>query len=198
MNIAKKRNALMIIVALVLLSVGGFSTVAYGGDGNSNNYSNFKQSAYDIGYSYGRADAQVRRSKDYKRYKNLYNGSTKNDFKRGYNLGYSENYGNNNGGNGGYGNPGYGNGGYNSSVPNWMIGTFRGYTSGNNTYTQITVTQNGYVTIAAENGSGNANGTYSNGLVSFPWGTYKFKKEGNGFRAINTSNSSDRVLYRRY
>jgi len=142
-----------------------------------------QQNAYDLGYSYGTSDRQAGRSKNYKRYKNLYNGSTKSEFKRGYERGYAES-----------GNTGSNYG----SVPNWLIGTFRGYTPGNSTYTQITVSGNGIVSIAAENGSGAATGNYNNGLVTFPWGTYRFKREGTGFRAINTSNSSDRVLYRRY
>ena len=78
-----------------------------------------------------------------------------------------------------------------------MIGTFRGYTPGNATYTLITVNPDGFVSIVAENGSGSARGYYNNGRVYFEWGEYRFRRQGNGFRAENQSNPNDRVFYQR-
>jgi hypothetical protein len=78
-----------------------------------------------------------------------------------------------------------------------MVGTFRGFTPGNNTYTQITVDSDGNISIAAENGTGFAHGYYDGRMVNFDWGQYHFRREGNGFRAINSANSDDRVYYQR-
>jgi hypothetical protein len=163
------------------------------------------QDVYRVGYSYGQQDRQAGRKKNFKRYSNQYDKYEKKTFKQGYDDGYRnadndnrDRYGNGdygNYGNGGYRNDNYGN--YGSTVPNWMVGTFRGYTPGNNTYTQIVIYPDGNINIAAENGTGASRGYYQNERVYFQWGEYRFKREGNGFRAINLDNSNDRVYYQR-
>jgi hypothetical protein len=185
---------LMLVAGLIL--VGSQTTYA-------------QDDAYDLGYSYGQRDKQSNRRSDPARYINQVDRSERRDFRQGYKDGYREaRINNNNGdvwnnGNGGWNNGnGNGNGGWNNNQngdqpPNWMIGTFRGFTPGNNTYTQITVDRNGNITIAAENGDGVSNGYYSGGRVYFEWGQYNFRRERNGFRALHTSNSADRVFYER-
>lgn len=47
------------------------------------------QRAYDRGYDLGREEYRMGRTRDYTRYRNEYNSSTEEDFRRGYNDGYS-------------------------------------------------------------------------------------------------------------
>jgi hypothetical protein len=184
-----KWNAAMLAAVLVLglLLIGGETAYAQQTD------------AYNMGYTSGRQDKRANRNSDFKRYKSDYNRNTKNDFKRGYDDGYRD------AGNREWGNVwrrgdnrsenyGAGNG---TNPPSWMVGSFRGYTPSNDTYTIITVGADGYINIAAENGTGYARGYYRGGRVSFEWGQYRFQREGNGFRAINLGNSNDRVYYQR-
>jgi hypothetical protein len=156
--------------------------------------------AYNLGYNYGRQDKRANRSSDFKRYNNEFNRGTRRDFKQGYEDGYRD-AGTRDWGNVWRrdGNRDWGNNNNNNSQnpPSWMVGSFRGYTPSNDTYTVITVSPNGRISIAAENGSGYAQGYYSRGVVSFEWGQYTFRREGNGFRAVNQSNSNDRVYYQR-
>jgi hypothetical protein len=182
-----KLNAIFLAFALVtgLILAGGETAFA-------------QESAYNLGYRYGRQDRRENRNSDFKRYDNQYDRRTRKDFRQGYADGFRDGANNNWGniyrpGSGGT-NWGQGSG---RRPPNWMIGTFRGYTPSNDTYTQITVGADGYISIAAENGSGYARGYYSNGRVMFEWGEYRFRREGNGFRAVNQSNNNDRVYYQR-
>lgn len=158
------------------------------------------QDAYNMGYRYGRSDKRENRNSDFKRYKREYNGRTKNDFRRGYEDGYRDASNDNWGGvwnRDRYNDREWGRGNASRNVPRWMVGTFRGYTPSNDTYTQITVSADGYITIAAENGSGYSQGYYRDGTVFFQWGQYTFRREGNGFRAVNQGNSNDRVYYQK-
>ncbi|HLM01126.1 MAG TPA: hypothetical protein VK400_08705 [Pyrinomonadaceae bacterium] len=177
--------AAMMVLGLIL--VGGETAYAQQTD------------AYNLGYRYGRQDKRENRSSDFRRYNNEFNRNTRRDFRQGYEDGYRDasnrNWGNiwrrSEPPNDTYGQ---GNG---QNPPNWMIGSFRGYTPSNDTYTVITVGADGYITIAAENGEGYARGYYNRGTVSFEWGQYTFRREGNGFRAVNRNNSNDRVYYQR-
>ena len=182
-------NAAMLAVMLVLGLILVSSETAY----------SQQTSAYNLGYNYGRQDKQANRSSDFKRYNNQFNRNTRRDFRQGYEDGFRD-AGNRNWGNvwrreGGDSNWGQGRNGQNP--PNWMVGSFRGYTPSNDTYTIITVSPNGAISIAAENGTAYSQGYYSGGRVNFEWGQYTFRREGNGFRAINRSNNYDRVYYER-
>ena len=173
--------SLMLVAGLILVGSG----TAYAQD-----------DAYDVGYSYGQRDKQANRRSDPSRYINQVRRNDRRDFRQGYKDGFRDANVNNSG------NVRNGNGTWNNNrtgdqPPNWMIGTFRGFTPGNDTYTQITVDRNGSITIAAENGDGVSSGYFNQGRVYFEWGQYNFKRERNGFRAVNTANSSDRVYYER-
>ena len=184
-----KWNAAVLAAVMILglLMVGGETAYAQQTD------------AYNLGYNYGRQDKRANRTSDFKRYNNEFNRGTRRDFKQGYEDGYRD-AGNRNWGNvwrrneNRNDNYGQGNG---RTPPNWMVGSFRGYTPSNDTYTVITIGADGYITIAAENGDGYARGYYSGGRVNFDWGQYRFQREGNGFRAVNLGNSNDRVYYQR-
>lgn len=183
-----KWNAAMLAAMMVLglIMVGSHTAYAQQTD------------AYNLGYNYGRQDRRADRSSDFRRYNNEFNRSTRRDFKRGYEDGFRD-AGNRNWGNvwNRDGDRNWGQGRNGQNPPSWMVGSFRGYTPSNDTYTVITVQPNGAITIAAENGTGYAQGFYERGRISFEWGQYRFQREGNGFRAINMGNSNDRVYYQR-
>lgn len=142
---------------------------------------------YNSGYQRGRQDSMDNRRSDYRRYRNEYNSSYEYYFRTGYDDGYGayagqlpdDNYGNN------------------YSVPKWLVGTFRGYTPSNRTYTDMTIYADGRIWIKAVNGSAASSGSYSNGFLNFPWGAYQVNRGRNGFNAMSTSNRSDNVFYER-
>lgn len=177
---------LALVMVLGLILVGGETAYAQQTD------------AYNLGYRHGREDKRENRTSDFRRHNDEFNRNTRRDFKQGYEDGYRD-AGNRNWGNVWRrdGDRNWGQNERGQNPPSWMIGTFRGYTPSNDTYTQITVGADGRITIAAENGTGYAQGYYNRGVVNFEWGTYTFRREGNGFRAVNRGNSSDRVYYQR-
>ncbi|MBP6003869.1 MAG: DUF3011 domain-containing protein [Pyrinomonadaceae bacterium] len=151
---------------------------AKGGSSNSGN-------AYSNGFSRGSQDARSNLFSDYRRYRNQYNWNNENDFQRGYDAGYRDNQN----------SWGYSGGGY-SSVPNYFIGTFRGYTPANQTWTDITIYSDGSIRIQGQNGD-KSNGYYRDGAATFGWGTFRLKREGNGFTAVDPNNRAASVFYSR-
>lgn len=138
------------------------------------------------GYAAGAQDARNNYSSDYSRYRYQYNWSTETDFRRGYNDGYRDNRNNWSSGN-------YGGG---DRVPNYFIGTFRGFTPSNNTFTDITIHADGSIRISNFKGD-QANGYFQDGAAIFPWGRFRLRKEGNGFTAVDPNNRSASILYQR-
>ncbi len=143
------------------------------------------QNGYNEGYRFGAQDARNNYSNDYRRYRNSYNWSSENEFRRGYDAGYNDNRNS-------WGSSG---GGY-SSVPSFYIGTFRGYTPGNQTWTDITIYSDGSIRIKGQNGD-SGNGYFRNGAAAFPWGTFRLKQSGNGFIAVDPNSRSQSVFYGR-
>lgn len=142
--------------------------------------------AVSRGYSAGAQDARNNYGSDYSRHRSQYDWSTENDFRRGYNDGYRDNRNNWSGGN-------YGNG---DRVPNYFVGTFRGYTPSNNTNTDITIYADGSIRISSFRGD-QANGYFQDGAAVFPWGRFRLRREGNGFTAVDPNNRADSVFYQR-
>lgn len=87
-----------------------------------------------------------------------------------------------------YGNQ-YGN------VPSWAIGTFRGANAdGEN---EITILSNGQATARSLSTGQVFNGSYSNGLLTFDWGSFRLVQESRGFRTEEVNNPGNRSSYRR-
>lgn len=156
-------------------------TAANNSKGGSSNNGN----AYSNGYSRGSQDARSNLFSDYRRYRNQYSWNNENDFQRGYDAGYRDNR-----------NSWGSSGSDYSSVPNYFIGTFRGYTPGNQTWTDITIHSDGSIRIQGQNGD-KGNGYYRDGAATFGWGTFRLKRENNGFTAIDPNNRSSSVFYSR-
>lgn len=81
------------------------------------------------------------------------------------------------------------------NVPRWLRGTFRGSTEGGDS--ELTFRADGTVTARNVGRNQSFQGTYSNGLLRFSWGTFDVQREGDGIRTIQTNNRNNQTYYRR-
>lgn len=84
---------------------------------------------------------------------------------------------------------------HNDPVDSWAVGTFRGYDELEGSDVELTVLPGGSVTGVA--GSSEFSGKWDRNTLKA--GNYRFKVErsGNGFRAVDETDPSHRVQYRR-
>lgn len=158
-------------------------------DGYRNNPSNSgnQSQAYNTGYQRGINDSIQNLRSDYRRYDNLYNFQTENDFRHGYEDGYKNNQ-----------NESFYRNDENNRVPNWAVGTFRAYSSRTRQSIDITIYADGRVWKRGIGGSNTENGTYSSGYLFIAGTNYRVTKSNNGgFFAQNLSDSSENLFYAR-
>ncbi len=161
---------------------------------NSNNNYNYGTGntpalrlAYQTGYSRGESDAQSHRYNNYRSYSREYNNQTESNFRNGYSAGYA------------HGNEWSNNQGYNSSsVPNWLIGSWRARKG--NTVIDLTFYASGDISVKSKTGrqTQNATGYYKNGNMSIPnFATYDIRRSGNSFQSVNIRDRNDVSVYTR-
>jgi hypothetical protein len=80
-------------------------------------------------------------------------------------------------------------------VPSWMQGTFRGTTDSGET--ELIIRADGTATTRAVSKSQSYQGTYSNGVLRFDWGTYEVTRIRDGIRTTDRNNRSGQTDYRR-
>ena len=79
-------------------------------------------------------------------------------------------------------------------VPNWALGTFRGRTDSGQT--ELTIESNGVATARSLSTNAVFSGTYSNGILSFDWGSFRLERQGNNIATVDVNNGN-RTTYRR-
>lgn len=85
--------------------------------------------------------------------------------------------------------------GQNGNVPNWAVGTFRGWT--NNTESELTIMDNGTATVRAASSGTIYQGRFENNVLTFDWGSFRLVREGNGITTVEINNPQNRTSYRR-
>lgn len=80
-------------------------------------------------------------------------------------------------------------------VPRWMRGTFRGTTDSGES--ELVIRADGTATARSIAKNLSFEGTYSNGVLRFDWGTYEVERTGDGIRTVDTKNRNARTDYRR-
>jgi hypothetical protein len=81
------------------------------------------------------------------------------------------------------------------NVPSWAIGTFRGTTI--NGEAELTIAPNGEATARSLNSNTLQTGRYSNGLLTFDWGSFQLDQIDNGIRTTEVRNPRNTTTYRR-
>lgn len=162
--------------------IRGYNEGYRNNSGNSGNTSR----AYSDGYQRGIDDSIANRRSDYRRYDNLFNSNTESDFRNGYEDGYKNNR-----------DTSSNRDDENSRVPNWMVGTFRAYSSRNRRNIDLTIYADGRIWKRDADGSNVGNGTFSSGYLFIAGTNYRVTKNGNGFYAQNLSDLSENLFYSR-
>jgi len=80
-------------------------------------------------------------------------------------------------------------------VPRWARGTFRGTT--NSGESELIIRADGTATARSLTRNQSYQGTYSNGILRFDWGTFNVQRENDGIRTIQTNNRNNQTYYRR-
>jgi hypothetical protein len=80
-------------------------------------------------------------------------------------------------------------------VPRWAQGTFRGTTDSGES--ELVIRADGTATARALTKNQSFQGTYSNGVLRFDWGTFNVQRDGDGIRTIQTNNRNNQTSYRR-
>lgn len=146
-----------------------------------------QRAAYTRGFTAGQRDAQANLSSDFRRHRSEFNRETRQNFKNGYEAGFTRNNS--------YNRPSYGTG----RVPNWLIGTWQ--TDQGTQRLQVTVTSSGQVTIVTIPRRGQrstSHGYYRNGTMTLPgFASYDLRRSGGQMVAVNVRDSSDSTTYRR-
>jgi hypothetical protein len=89
--------------------------------------------------------------------------------------------------------PNYPNQGGN--VPNWAIGTFRGWT--NTGEAELTIAANGVATARSLTSNALYTGRAANDVLYFDWGSFNVVREGGGISTVEIGNQQNRTSYRR-
>lgn len=74
-------------------------------------------------------------------------------------------------------------------VPSYLVGVFRGWNPGLETYSDLTIGPSGAISIRNSNGR-YENGRYDNGFLKLPWGKYEVERNGDGFVVRNSNQES--------
>lgn len=84
----------------------------------------------------------------------------------------------------------------NDEVPDWMVGTFRGYNPTYDTTADITIYDGGSVSLRAGNRP-TINGSYRDNQIEMGGLKFKITKERNGFRTTEVGREDNQVSYTR-
>ena len=80
-------------------------------------------------------------------------------------------------------------------VPRWMRGTFRGTTDSGES--ELIIRADGTATARSIAKNLSFQGTYSNGVLRFDWGTFNVERIRDGIRTVPTNNRNGHTDYRR-
>ena len=80
-------------------------------------------------------------------------------------------------------------------VPRWMRGTFRGTTDSGES--ELVIRADGTATARSLTKNVSFQGSYSNGVLRFDWGTFNVERISDGIRTVPTNNRNSRTDYRR-
>ena len=80
-------------------------------------------------------------------------------------------------------------------VPSWMRGTFRGTT--NTGEAELTIRADGTATARSITKNQSFQGTYSNGVLRFDWGSFEVQRVRDGIRTVEVNNRNNQTEYRR-
>lgn len=80
-------------------------------------------------------------------------------------------------------------------VPRWARGTFRGTTDSGES--ELVIRADGTATARSLTKNQSFQGTYSNGVLRFDWGTFNVERIDDGIRTVQTNNRNNRTDYRR-
>lgn len=80
-------------------------------------------------------------------------------------------------------------------VPRWAQGIFRGTTDTGES--ELTIRSDGTATARSLTKNQSFQGTYSNGVLRFDWGTFNVERERDGIRTVQTNNRNNQTSYRR-
>ncbi|MFL6254807.1 MAG: hypothetical protein ACJ74T_07275 [Pyrinomonadaceae bacterium] len=83
----------------------------------------------------------------------------------------------------------------NGRVPRWALGTFRGTTDSGES--ELVIRADGTATARSLAKNQSFQGTYSNGVLRFDWGTFNIQRDGDGIRTVQTNNRNNQTSYRR-
>jgi hypothetical protein len=83
----------------------------------------------------------------------------------------------------------------NGRVPRWMRGTFRGTTDSGES--ELIIRADGTATARSLTKNQSFQGTYSNGILRFDWGTFEVERISEGIRTVQSNNRNNRTDYRR-
>jgi hypothetical protein len=83
----------------------------------------------------------------------------------------------------------------NGRVPRWALGTFRGTTDSGES--ELVIRADGTATARSLTKNQSFQGTYSNGVLRFDWGTFNVERVRDGIRTIQTNNRNNQTDYRR-
>ena len=80
-------------------------------------------------------------------------------------------------------------------VPRWAQGTFRGTTDSGES--ELTIRADGTATVRSLKRNRSYRGTYSNGTLTFDWGTFDVERTRDGIRTIQETDRNNQTDYRR-
>lgn len=83
----------------------------------------------------------------------------------------------------------------NGRVPRWARGTFRGTTDSGES--ELIIRADGTATARSLSKNVSFQGSYSNGVLRFDWGTFDVQRENDGIRTVQTNNRNNQTFYRR-
>ena len=142
-----------------------------------------ERQAYTGAYKLGQRDRVEGRTKDYTRYRSDFDSRYDTYVRRGYEQGYDANSTANDS------RP-------NDEVPNWMIGTFRGYSPRYQADADLTIYSGGALRGRLSNGQ-TVSGYYQNGRLVVGENRFYVVQEQNGFRTTQVGDEGNQVSYRR-
>ena len=95
--------------------------------------------------------------------------------------------------------PGNNNSGYPGRTatppPNWAVGTFEGRDISG--VPELTINANGLATIGPAGSNEVRHGQYTNGVVTFDWGSFNVRRSGRDITLTEVNNPSARSVYTR-
>jgi hypothetical protein len=80
-------------------------------------------------------------------------------------------------------------------VPRWARGTFRGTTSSGES--ELTIRADGTATARSITNNQSFQGTYTNGVLRFDWGSFEVQRVRDGIRTVEVNNRNNQTEYRR-